>query len=364
MTHNTFSLIGIAVLVSTLSACVIKHPGHDEDCASNPAYCDDRGTNVTCWSDVDCGPGCYCAINQCVVSTACSDGRTCPTGFRCDARQTCVPTTGSGGSGVGGAGATGGFSGSAGAGGRGGGLGRGGAGAASAVGSGGARAATGTGGAATATGSGGAGATSGPGSVMCRGNADCAAADCCVSGSCQPRPDTGAPLCRFNSECGATGRCRNGACEGACIVAADCGTGDICVGGYCRENPASVGTCVYNVDCGATGSGAVCLNGTCHPACQTDTQCGPHDRCQAGVCQPDRRPQPGCRANVDCGGARICVNAACRTACASNADCCNCGTASVCQGGLCVTPGEAAPQCRVTTECGPLQSCVDAICGL
>jgi hypothetical protein len=34
----------------------------------------------------------------------------------------------------------------------------------------------------------------------------------------------------------------------------------------------------------------------------------------------------------------------------------------MCQGGLCVTPGEAAPQCRAASDCSAAQSCTDATC--
>jgi len=58
----------------------------------------------------------------------------------------------------------------------------------------------------------------------------------------------------------------------------------------------------------------------------------------------------------------MCVNGACRSACVTSGDCCLCGDAIVCAGGFCVTPGEAAPVCHVTTDCTGTQSCIDALC--
>jgi hypothetical protein len=58
----------------------------------------------------------------------------------------------------------------------------------------------------------------------------------------------------------------------------------------------------------------------------------------------------------------MCVNGSCRTGCAFDSDCCTCGDASVCHGGFCVTPGEAAPLCRIAGDCASGRSCVDALC--
>jgi hypothetical protein len=58
----------------------------------------------------------------------------------------------------------------------------------------------------------------------------------------------------------------------------------------------------------------------------------------------------------------MCVNGACRTGCVTNDDCCKCGDADICHGGFCVTAGEAAPVCAITTQCGSTQSCIDALC--
>jgi len=120
------------------------------------------------------------------------------------------------------------------------------------------------------------------------------------------------------------------------------------------------GHCVLNADCPA---GNTCINGYCHLGCAADSGCGAHDRCVTGVCQPDDRPRLGCRANSDCTAGEMCVSGVCRTSCGANADCCACTTAIICgPGGYCITPGEAAPQCHLSADCGSTLSCVDALC--
>jgi hypothetical protein len=53
----------------------------------------------------------------------------------------------------------------------------------------------------------------------------------------------------------------------------------------------------------------------------------------------------------------------CRTACVSSADCCFCGAATICQSNVCMTPGEAHPECRTALECAAGRACTDALCG-
>lgn len=339
MTKHVLPVMAIAVLSASVAACRIDELGPDDSCERNPTACGGNPTSIdTCFSDTDCGWGHYCnqSAFACVSSTTCYGAGVCPVGFRCDARSTCIPVSGVGVSGdVDGAGGA-----------------RGGGAANDAGGCGGGSAAN------RSRGAGGSGTSAVP--PTCVSNVDCAAASCCISGSCQPRSGGSAPLCQFDSECGSAAHCRNGACEQTCASSVDCGTGDVCANGSCRENPASAGQCVYNADC--AGVGHLCVNGACRATCTADSQCGPRDRCGGGYCQADHRPHPQCLGNGDCGGGQICVNAVCRNTCASSGDCCTCGSARVCQAGLCVTPGEAAPMCRLAADCGPQQSCLDGLC--
>jgi hypothetical protein len=122
----------------------------------------------------------------------------------------------------------------------------------------------------------------------------------------------------------------------------------------------SGGQCVYNSDCPVAGS--TCINGTCLRGCSSSSQCSAHDTCLNGTCQADHSKKPGCSANADCGAGHMCVNAVCRSACQTSEDCCTCTTASVCDQGFCVTPGEASPQCELASSCGGSSHCIDAMC--
>jgi hypothetical protein len=105
------------------------------------------------------------------------------------------------------------------------------------------------------------------------------------------------------------------------------------------------------------------VNGFCHGACVIDADCGPHDMCSAGLCEPDDRPHPSCLSNANCSTGQTCVDGFCRASCQTSADCCTCTTAIVCgPGGFCETPGEASPKCQLDAQCGTGMSCVDALC--
>lgn len=205
-----------------------------------------------------------------------------------------------------------------------------------------------------------AGGSSGTvGALSCDSNTDCSAGDCCLSGVCKPVA-TQPTKCHFSSECGSNGRCFDGSCQPACSVTVDCGTADECRSGFCQPKPGSGGQCVYNSDCPLAGS--VCLNGTCLRPCSSAAQCSAQDSCVNGTCQADHGPKPGCTANADCNAGKVCVNAVCRSGCQTSADCCSCTTATVCDEGFCVSPGEAAPQCALASSCGVGAHCVDALC--
>ncbi len=62
-------------------------------------HCDGRSTCVpdgqpgTCASSADCAAGSYCDTlsGTCQPSTTCASGGSCPSGYQCDSRGTCVP---------------------------------------------------------------------------------------------------------------------------------------------------------------------------------------------------------------------------------------------------------------------------------
>lgn len=170
-----------------------------------------------------------------------------------------------------------------------------------------------------------------------------------------------APVCQFDNQCGPGGRCRNGACEHACATIGDCGTGQVCAEGLCVTPTTPGGQCVYDRDCGGAAS---CINGVCHARCPNGVSCAAGDRCVAGVCQPDTGPRPQCRGSAECPAGQDCVNAVCRTPCETDVECCEGSSGSTCRAGVCVTDHEAAPQCRLASQCAAAQSCIDGMCGV
>jgi hypothetical protein len=125
-------------------------------------------------------------------------------------------------------------------------------------------------------------------------------------------------------------------------------------------------SCVQNTACGASQT---CIDSFCHIGCAQDSDCqavNKNDICVANVCRANGDRVPECKMDSDCTGSSgvDCVNAQCRTFCFADSDCALCmGNDTVCQGGYCMTPAEANPQCRLASDCqGGTQDCVDAAC--
>ncbi|HTJ43232.1 MAG TPA: hypothetical protein VL463_14100 [Kofleriaceae bacterium] len=84
---------------STYGTCVEAGFCSDSSQCQSGYHCDARGscvpdTNPTgCSSSADCSDGSYCdtLTGSCVRSTTCGNDGTCPTGYQCDSRGTCVP---------------------------------------------------------------------------------------------------------------------------------------------------------------------------------------------------------------------------------------------------------------------------------
>jgi hypothetical protein len=338
--------IALALVSVALAGC-LPDDGHEHHHGGSPG-----NFSRDCRASSECGQGQYCSTYGLCVTIESDAGGRDSVARDAGAGDSRSATGGSIGIGSGGSGGSGGRS----------------------TGSGGARVIGGTGGGTVViSGTGGAaGGSTISGVGGCRSNADCPTTDCCVSGACQPNAATpGGPMaptvCQFNSNCAAGARCRNGACERPCTTNASCGTGDVCSAGFCQTDPVGGTQCVLNSQCATTpptpASGtALCINGHCNPACAADSDCGPFDRCLAGVCRPDTRPQASCRVNTDCATGQSCVGGTCRFTCVISSDCCACGPATQCRSGFCVTLGEAAPMCALAVDCGSEASCVDALC--
>ncbi len=188
---------------------------------------------------------------------------------------------------------------------------------------------------------------------------ECESGERCVDGFCTEWNDGGGQ-CQFDEQCdGGQGLCVDGTCHAACNGDDECGTGEICDGGYCRFQEDTQNGCRYNSDC---APGQVCIDTVCHDTgCTQDTDCTTAgDRCVDGVCVADEAPQPECTQNSDCTEQGYeCVEGVCRKPCTvADPDCTSCGM-TYCIRGYCY---DEEPQCMVSADCAPGETCVDAQC--
>ena len=99
-----------------------------------------------------------------------------------------------------------------------------------------------------------------------------------------------------------------------------------------------------------------CIDGTCRPVCDEDTDCGRHERCDEArrLCVPDPRPVFQCLANRDCDEGE-CVDGRCLLPCAGDA---GCGRTASCIESFCV------PRyvCLTNEDCDEEDSCVNGRC--
>lgn len=271
--------------------------------------CDEKGCSLmpgrapgaACKASSECAPGCYCAANStCAEAGFCDRTTDCARGYACNvARHSCEPGT----------------------------------------------------------------TPPVPTPKSCKIAADCGPGSECANATCRPIP-LPKNACVFNRECGDGAVCQDGLCQRACVDNDSCGTGRICDSGRCVAKPADKTSCVSNAQCGA---GQSCIDSSCHLGCGKDSECtgaNAKDYCASdGVCRADERRISECKINADCGTDRECVNAQCRAACFANSDCATCSDGTVCQGGYCLTPAEASPQCKLPADCSAgKQHCTNGAC--
>lgn len=261
-----------------------------------------RPPGVACASNGECAPGCFCDTDKkCAEAGFCDRGSDCAKGFTCNtARHSCEPGTGP---------------------------------------------------------------TPMPQPKACKVASDCAPGNECFNTTCKAAP-LPAPPCVFNRECGEGGQCVDGRCQHGCEDDTSCGTGRLCLNKKCVAKPLDMSSCVSNSQCGA---GQSCIDSVCHASCAKDSECqatNKNDLCVSNICRPDERRVPECKVNSECAAGLECVNAQCRTFCYANSDCAQCAdNATVCSGSYCMTAAEAAPQCKLPSDCnGGTQHCVNAAC--
>ena len=118
--------------------------------------------------------------------------------------------------------------------------------------------------------------------------------------------------CARDAQCG-EGQCVEGECFEACVSDEQCGTGDRCAvesgRRICEPDVTPALSCADSSDC---DSGATCVNGTCHPGCDFDTECSNGaDRCLFNLCTADRRPIAECAVNAECSTGEVCSDGRC-----------------------------------------------------
>ncbi|MBN1773403.1 MAG: hypothetical protein JXB32_19230, partial [Deltaproteobacteria bacterium] len=156
----------------------------------------------------------------------------------------------------------------------------------------------------------------------------------------------GGSACDEDSDC-ISSHCQNGYCCAAgdcCAGAADCPAGTYGVPASC-DDPIT------------------CQGSRWDPVCTADFRCvvGPavdDDSACAGLVSNDCGPYPAvvCTAATDQPSDQA---ALCAATCGTDTDC---DPGAHCDGGVCVTDGDAGDPCIETRECGSGLSCVDGVC--
>ncbi len=195
----------------------------------------------------------------------------------------------------------------------------------------------------------------------CRTTADCTGTQLCIEGACTDPSST----CQFNYECGAGRACVDNACVNLCTAASQCASGQTCRAGFCEADPTE---CTTSAACGADH----CVDGRCLSDCRTSTCVGASDTCGADqFCRPTWEPHPFCTTDTQCALGSVCRGGVCRTPCptGTSAECMRfdvqlpiCQMASGSTEYLCYATNESVPECALQTDCGAMESCIDAVC--
>jgi hypothetical protein len=191
---------------------------------------------------------------------------------------------------------------------------------------------------------------------------DCAAGSVCSDGRCLAASEA----CQFDFQCPAARECVDGRCLQRCATGS--GTSTCAAGQRCATD----GHCRYPVPGDAHCPGACpadqqCVGNACLAVCSAEASCGPGQRCEAGNCRADdHRAPPFCASDAQCATGSVCRAGVCRAACPTGTDeeCLRrdvnfnrCSTEHVC-----MSTGEIVAACRLSRDCDPGQTCINARC--
>jgi hypothetical protein len=339
------TMIGLLSLTLLLAGCPIWVDTESVEVSGCTTGCCDGGCPNMCTDDADCASGYYCESGFCNATWFCDFDGSCPPGFVCDERETCVPerpvpcdgnedcvsgycdiedgandgtcvTTGSCSTD---------------------------------------EDCTGFGPGLACDDRGICTPDEGPcpaGECGCIEDAECEDGQVCISSRCTDASS----ICVFNFECG-TGVCANNECHATCTDT--CPVGQKCEDGICNDFSIGPDGCVYDEDC---GGGFACINATCHPTCETADTCGAGETCRAGACRADTSPIRECADSSACTEGTECVRGFCRMPCVAPINCADEAGMSECVDGFCRFPSELAPACSRATDCGQDGFCLDGQC--
>ena len=152
--------------------------------------------------------------------------------------------------------------------------------------------------------------------------------------------------CRTSADCVPGFVCgQDGACRDECSADTECVGEQLCVRGLCAEprelddhgdlpQVLATASCRLSSDC---QDGARCVEGTCLPECRSERDCAAGESCEGGACKLVEVEAPcACHEDVDCGATETCDGCACQPI--------------------------PAPECVVTTDCGPGLRCLGGVC--
>ncbi len=219
--------------------------------------------------------------------------------------------------------------------------------------------ATGTGGAGGAGGSGGAPPCD-PSMAVC----PCEAGDTCATEGTQCLGGLCVKGCEHSYQCGPGKVCANGACAAGCAADVPCAEpGTTCDKGVCVPDPQHP-ACSDAAPC---AGGEKCVGGLCQAPCVNNAACAGGEVCDGatGTCIPDPSPKPLCGQGQECVGVgqQCGQDGFCHYPCSDLAQCQLIDSRFVaCDGGVCKTEEEVAPECSLEKPCAEGKDCISNKC--